>query len=97
MATIWDMLGITPTRDKRVIKKAYAARVKEIHPEEKPEEFQALYKAYQAALQRVKNAEKRENVRARGHAFGRAVFQTLGDDGGGVDAEGQRGLYRIFV
>lgn len=64
MATIWDMLGITPTRDKRVIKKAYAARVKEIHPEEKPEEFQALYKAYQAALERVKNAEKRENVRA---------------------------------
>lgn len=63
MATIWDMLGITPTSDKRAIKKAYAARVKEIHPEEKPEEFQALYKAYQAAMEQAKYAERRENAR----------------------------------
>lgn len=66
MITIWDILEIDPTSDKRVIKKAYAARVKEIHPEEKPEEFQMLYKAYQAAMKQVQNAEKRENDRIPG-------------------------------
>lgn len=48
---IWETLGIEPTTDKRKIKKAYAAKSREIHPEEKPEEFQVLYEAYQAALQ----------------------------------------------
>lgn len=47
---IWKALGISPTADKKVIKKAYAAKTKEIHPEEKPEEFKQLYEAYQAAL-----------------------------------------------
>ncbi len=48
---IWEILGIEPTTDKRQIKKAYAARSKEIHPEERQEEFMQLYAAYQAALQ----------------------------------------------
>ncbi len=47
---IWKMLGIEPTTDKRAIRRAYAARTKEIHPEEKPEEFKQLHKAYQMAL-----------------------------------------------
>lgn len=47
---IWKILGIEPTTDKRAIKKAYAAKTKEIHPEEKPEEFKQLYAAYQTAL-----------------------------------------------
>lgn len=47
---IWEILGIEPTTDKKSIKKAYAAKTKEIHPEEKPEEFKQLHRAYQAAL-----------------------------------------------
>lgn len=47
---IWEVLGIAPTADKKQIKKAYAARAKTVHPEEKPEEFRKLYGAYQAAL-----------------------------------------------
>lgn len=47
---IWEILGIEPTTDKKIIKKAYAAKTKEIHPEEKPEEFKVLYEAYQTAL-----------------------------------------------
>lgn len=47
---IWNILGIEPTTDKKAIRKAYAAKTKEIHPEEKPEEFKQLHEAYQAAL-----------------------------------------------
>ena len=50
MEQIWDVLQIEPTKNIREIKRAYARRSKEIHPEEKPEEFQNLYEAYQRAL-----------------------------------------------
>ncbi len=53
MDWIWDVLQIKATTDKREIKRAYARRSKEIHPEENPEEFQKLYEAYQKALQYV--------------------------------------------
>lgn len=48
---IWEILGIEPTSDKKIIKKAYAKKVKTCHPEEHPEEFKLLYDAYQAALE----------------------------------------------
>ena len=47
---IWEILGIEPTKDKKAIKRAYAAQTKVVHPEEKPEEFKQLHEAYQAAL-----------------------------------------------
>ncbi len=47
---IWNILGIEPTTDKKAIRKAYAAKTKEIHPEDAPEEFKRLHEAYQAAL-----------------------------------------------
>ncbi len=47
---IWKILGIEPTTDKKAIRKAYAAKTKEIHPEDAPEEFKQLHEAYQAAL-----------------------------------------------
>ena len=51
---IFDILGIEPTSDKRLIKKAYAQKVKECHPEESPEEWQQLHEAYEAALKYAK-------------------------------------------
>lgn len=51
MFDIWEVLGIEPTSDKKIIKRAYAKKVKTCHPEEHPEEFKLLYDAYQAALE----------------------------------------------
>ncbi len=48
---IWNVLGIEPTEDKSVIKKAYLAKLKITHPEEKPEEFAILKEAYDLAQQ----------------------------------------------
>lgn len=52
---IFDILGIEPTSDRRVIKKAYAQKVKECHPEENPEEWKQLHNAYEAALKYAKS------------------------------------------
>ena len=51
---IWEKLGIEPTTDLSEIKTAYAAKAKQYHPEENPEEFQALQKAYKIAAQYAK-------------------------------------------
>lgn len=54
--TIWEQLGIGATKDIAVIRSAYAAKAKELHPEEHPEEFQQLQKAYKTAIKYAKNA-----------------------------------------
>lgn len=60
MDRIWDILRIDATRDKKEIRRAYARLSKEIHPEEKPEEFQKLYEAYQNALKYASCGESSE-------------------------------------
>ncbi len=51
----WRELGLEPTTDLRSIRHAYAARAKDCHPEESPEEFQRLHDAYEAALSWAKH------------------------------------------
>ncbi|MCH5343208.1 MAG: J domain-containing protein [Acetatifactor sp.] len=46
---IWEILGIERTTDLKEIKRAYARRAKQWHPEEYPEEFQRLQNAYKWA------------------------------------------------
>ena len=48
--TIWDWLEIEETRDKALIRKAYASQAKKYHPEDMPEEAKQLREAYKRAL-----------------------------------------------
>lgn len=60
--TPWQVLGLAgPTSDKKAIKRAYAQQVKLYHPEEHPEEFQALQAAYQEALKRATELAAQES------------------------------------
>jgi len=47
---IWKILGVSPTKDKKKIRRAYAAQSKMHHPEEDPKGFAQLKDAYQQAL-----------------------------------------------
>lgn len=60
--TPWQVLGLAgPTSDKKAIKRAYAQQVKLYHPEDHPEEFQALQAAYQEALKRATDIAAQES------------------------------------
>lgn len=64
----WEWLEISPTTDIPTIKKAFAAKTKEYHPEEHPEEFMALQKAYQSAIAYAKAAKKAEQEKQQSKA-----------------------------
>ncbi|PQP91383.1 J domain-containing protein [Paenibacillus sp. AR247] len=53
---IWERLGIERTTELRIIKKAYAAKLKQHHPEDDPEGYQQLREAYEAASKFAKEA-----------------------------------------
>jgi len=46
----WDILGISPTTDKKEIRRAYAKMLAKYHPEEHPDKFEEINAAYQWAL-----------------------------------------------
>ena len=82
MERIWDVLQIEATKDRKEIKKAYARLSKEIHPEEKPEEFQLnemllhLVEAYPA------NQDIRKIEVSRIDGGGTVVFRSVPDEEG---------------
>ena len=51
---IWELLGIEATIDEEEIKKAFAQKATEFHPEENAAEFQQLFSAYKVALGHAK-------------------------------------------
>lgn len=57
----WSELGLPGAADLTEIRRAYALRLKEAHPEEDPEAFQRLHSAYQAAC-RIARRMKREEA-----------------------------------
>lgn len=54
----FSVLGIDPVADKRKIKKAYAQRIRTVHPEEDPEGWKQIHDAYISALFYVEALEK---------------------------------------
>ncbi len=58
----WAVLAIAPTQDVRQIKRAYAARLKVIRPDEDAAGFQALREAYEWALAQCEAAPARPVV-----------------------------------
>jgi len=53
-ASIWSILGIEPTQDLSIIRRAYAALLKTTRPEDDPEGFVRLRRAYESALARAR-------------------------------------------
>ncbi|MEC2076858.1 hypothetical protein [Metabacillus fastidiosus] len=60
--SVWDILGIEPTDEISVIKKAYAKKLKIHHPEDDPEGYQRLREAYDSALKQQKERERNSSV-----------------------------------
>lgn len=54
---VYQVLGISPTRDKKIIRKAYAGLIRKYHPEEHPEKWKEIHDAYTIAMQRADQEE----------------------------------------
>ena len=72
--TMWDWLDIEATKDKRLIKKAYAEQSKKYHPEDAPEEAKQLRNAYKMALAYAESDMKEQ-------PFPHSVQENLPEDG----------------
>ena len=57
---IWEILEIEATSDTKVIKRAYAKKLKVTRPDEDPKGFQELHWAYKTALQHAEWMARRE-------------------------------------
>jgi hypothetical protein len=55
MSSCWEVLDIVQTTDLKQIRFAYASKLKNTRPDEKPSEFQQLHQAYKYALNHAKH------------------------------------------
>lgn len=58
--TSWELLGIDPTDNPSIIKKAYAKKLKVYHPEDDPEGYQRLREAYDMIMKHQKEIARRK-------------------------------------
>lgn len=57
----WYILGIEPTKDKELIRKAYFNKLNTVHPEENPEGFRELREAFEALMREADEEECEDN------------------------------------
>lgn len=62
MKNEWQILGIEPTDNKRLIKKAYAKKLAQHHPEDAPEEFKEIQEAYTTIMQSLSRTYTSQDV-----------------------------------
>lgn len=86
MRNCFEILGIEPTDEVKKIKRAYAAKSKECHPEEHPEEFKELHDAYERALVWAKRPKEAVPDAAEAVA---AVVKTADSDAGAPEGAGK--------
>lgn len=79
--SIWDILGIEPTSDRKKIKKAYAEKTKIYHPEDYPEEFKIVQEAYQWAMKYASKSVVNDSIESEKveHVFDNNVEITSKD------------------
>ncbi|KOP65325.1 hypothetical protein AMS62_08735 [Bacillus sp. FJAT-18019] len=63
---IWSVLGIEPTGDIKLIRKAYAAMLKIHHPEDDPEGYQRLREAFDQAMKLAKEGNTPASILSEG-------------------------------
>ncbi|MCQ4085264.1 J domain-containing protein [Saccharibacillus sp. JS10] len=90
---IWATLGIEPTSEIKAIKRAYARRLKEHHPEEDPENFQLVRSAYEAALEEAKLLQQGESV----PLLNQDELEQLRDPAPAAATPGEESPIRIFL
>ena len=56
----WEILGIEPTHDVKLIRRRYADLVRLYHPEDQPEIYQQIVEAYQSALREARSKKTRQ-------------------------------------
>ena len=56
----WEILGIEPTHDLKLIRRRYAELVRLYHPEDQPEIYQQIVEAYQSALREARSKKTRQ-------------------------------------
>lgn len=88
--SIWSVLGIEPTNDEREVRRAYARRLKQVHPEDDPDGFKALREAYERALDMARRGWAVPPARKPRRKKGEAVTQTPASDDGGADDDSRR-------
>ena len=54
----WQVLGVEPGSDRKAIKRAYTRLLKDVHPEDRPDEFMQLRQAYEWALRTLEAPQK---------------------------------------
>ncbi|MDH3476349.1 MAG: hypothetical protein OEM59_21945 [Rhodospirillales bacterium] len=60
---IWQELGMAPSGERAAIRRAYAERLRRVHPEDDPDGFQRLRRAYEAALASLEGARVKLEIK----------------------------------
>lgn len=76
----WECIGISPTADKKSIKRAYATQLKLHHPEDDPEGFKTLRSALEDALEQAKYLSASESFIPSGDAEEKPIHEKPDDE-----------------